>query len=94
LAQKVNIYYRDILQELSDEVWKRFGQALLRLDSTGKLGVVVFQFPQRFLPRSKSKEHILECQAKLPQYRIAVEFRNSTWLEERTREDTLGFARK
>lgn len=93
LSEKRNVYYRDLPPELRASLWRMFEDALLPLDSAGKLGVVVFQFPQWFMPRPDSKEHILECQEQLPQYRLAVEFRNRYWLSERNRDDTFGFLR-
>lgn len=93
-AAKPNLYPRDVPREIQAALWEGFCQALLPLDSAGKLGVVLFQFPQWFLPGGQSKDHILACQQRLPQYRIAVEFRNRAWLEERRREDTFKFLRE
>ena len=93
LAAKKNLYYHGVPSEFRGEMWRMFEDALLPLDSAGKLGVIVFQFPPWFMPRPDSKEHILECQERLPQYRLAVEFRNRYWLSERNREDTFNFLR-
>lgn len=93
LLEKQNLYPRDLPQEVTDEVWQRFASALLPLDSAGKLGVVVFQFPPWFLPGPQSRDELLEAQARLPQYRIAVEFRNGRWLSERNVDRTLAFLR-
>ncbi len=84
-------YYRDLPEQLRSEIWSRFASALLPLDSAGKLGVILFQFPSWFLPGAESKDHILEAQARLPQYRLAVEFRNGRWLSETGAERTLRF---
>jgi uncharacterized protein YecE (DUF72 family) len=91
LKQKANIYLKDMPLELVDELWHRFERALLPLDSAMKLGVVLFQFPPWFFPGSEQQEYILSCKERLPQYRIAVEFRNSAWLSEKNRERTLEF---
>jgi uncharacterized protein YecE (DUF72 family) len=66
---------------------------LYPLDSAGKLGVVLFQFPPWFNPGNKQLEHILECQRHLPQYRIAVEFRNGSWLNGNNTDRTVAFLR-
>jgi uncharacterized protein YecE (DUF72 family) len=92
-AEKRNLYDRDLPDELRDEVWRRYADALLPLDSAGKLGVVVFQFPPWFLPGRESKEHIVRARERLPQYRVAVEFRNGRWFAEGNRERTLDFLR-
>jgi len=92
--QKRNLYYRDLPQPVRDDVWRRFAGALLPLDSAGKLGVVLFQFPPWFLPGSDSTAHILEARERLPQYRVAVEFRNNRWLSETNRARTIDFMRR
>ena len=92
--QKRNLYYRDLPQPVRDDVWRRFAGALLPLDSAGKLGVVLFQFPPWFLPGSDSTAHILEARERLPQYRVAVEFRNNRWLSETNRDRTIDFMRR
>ncbi len=63
------------------------------LDSAGKLGVVLFQFPPWFHAGKPQENYILSCQIKLPQYRIAVEFRHQSWFSENNREGTLKFLR-
>src|SRR4030067_2767684 len=71
---------------------QRFAAALLPLDSAGKLRVLLFQFPPWFLPGAESKEYILEVkEQRLPQYTVAVEFRNNLWLSDRNRDRTLRF---
>lgn len=93
LAEKVNLYSRDLPEELTDELWKRFERALLPLDSAVKLGVVLFQFPPWFYPGNEQRDYILSCKERLPQYRIAVEFRHNSWLNEKNMEHTLNFLR-
>jgi uncharacterized protein YecE (DUF72 family) len=84
--------YRDKLpRELVDEVWQRFADALLPLHSAGKLGAVLFQFPQWFVIGAASKEYIVECKERLPDFHIAVEFRQKLWMEDRNVEETLSF---
>lgn len=92
-AEKSNLYYQDVPGELQDLMWTMFEQALLPLDSAGKLGAILFQFPQWFFPSDKNREHILTCQERLYQYHIAVEFRNGVWMSEKHQDETLGFLR-
>jgi len=73
------------------EVWQRFRDALMPLHSAGKLGAVLFQFPQWFVISKKNKAYIEECAERLPDFRVAVEFRHKSWMEERNVEETLGF---
>jgi uncharacterized protein YecE (DUF72 family) len=88
---KRRIYRERLPGEVVDEVWQRFHDALMPLHSAGKLGAVLFQFPQWFVIGRAAKEYILECSRRLPDYRIAVEFRHRSWLEDRNREETLAF---
>jgi uncharacterized protein YecE (DUF72 family) len=84
--------YRDKLpDEVVEEVWQRFRDALMPLHSAGKLGAVLFQFPQWFVISKKNKTYIEESAARLPDYRVAVEFRHKSWMEERNAEETLTF---
>jgi len=92
--EKGNLYCRDLPAELTDELWQKFEKALLPLDTIGKLGVVLFQFPPWFYPGSQQHEHVLLCKKRLPQYRVAIEFRNNIWLNEKNKEGTLDFLRE
>lgn len=94
LAKKPSVYVKDVPRDAVDEVWKRFASALLPLDSAGKLGAVVFQFPPWFLPGPESRDYILEARERLPQYTIAIEFRNGRWLSEHNAPRTLEFLRE
>ena len=94
LQQKPNLYYRDMPGELTDELWRRFEMSLLPLDTVGKLGIVLFQFPPWFLPSRQQLDYILLCKDRLPQYRLAIEFRNNVWLNETNRSNTIDFLRR
>ncbi len=93
-VEKANLYHKDLPGELLDLVWEMFKSALLPLDSAGKLGAILFQFPQWVFPSHDNFEHILTCQERLGQYRMAVEFRNGVWLDEKHRDETLKFLRR
>jgi uncharacterized protein YecE (DUF72 family) len=72
------------------EVWRRFRDALLPLDSAGKLGAVLLQYPEWFTPRRSSREELRAVRDRLPGYQVCVEFRNATWMAtDRDRERTL-----
>jgi len=93
VQRKGNLYYRDLPGELMDELWQRFESSLLPLDTVGKLGVVLFQFPPWFYPGSQQLEYIVMCKEKLPQYRLAIEFRNNVWLNDENQASTFDFLR-
>ncbi len=88
---KKNLYLKDIDQSTVDKVWERFLAALEPLHAAGKLGAVLFQFPQWFPIGKRNRHYILECKRRLEPYRICVEFRNKTWLSEENRAETLDF---
>ncbi len=91
--QKANLYQRDMPSEMVNELWQRFESALLPLDSAMKLGVVLFQFPPWFMPSHEHLGYIASCQEKLPQYRVAVEFRHWSWLNDKNLERTMDILR-
>ena len=91
LADKKNLYREQLPDTIVDEVWQRFRDALMPLHSAGKLGAVLFQYPQWFVIGRKNKDYILECAERLKEFRIAIEFRHKTWLEERNVDETLSF---
>ncbi|HEX8098641.1 MAG TPA: DUF72 domain-containing protein [Actinomycetota bacterium] len=91
LKEKRNVYVDKVPDELVNEVWERFRSALMPLHSAGKLGAVLLQFPQWFVISRASKNYILNCKERLPDYRVAVEFRHKSWMSERNQEETLSF---
>src|SRR6185503_1478355 len=91
---KRNVYREKLPDEVVDEVWQRFRDALMPLHSAGKLGAVLFQFPQWFVISKASKLYIEEVAARLPDFRVAVEFRHKSWMREDNVEETLGFLRE
>jgi uncharacterized protein YecE (DUF72 family) len=94
LAAKERFYARELPGDLLQHLWARFEDALMPLDSAGKLGVVLFQYPPWFLPGVAQLDYILGCKERLPSYSLAVEFRNNRWLSEQNRDGTLGFLRQ
>jgi len=94
LQGKGTVYYRDLPGDLTDELWERFANALLPLDTVGKLGVILFQFPPWFYPESQQLDYIVMSRSRLSQYRLAIEFRNDVWLNERNKSATLDFLRR
>ena len=92
--EKKNVYYDDLPVAARDDIWERFRSALQPLRQEGKLGAVVFQFPPWVMNKRSNREHLLECQRRLPGDAIAVEFRNRTWFDAGNGEKTLAFERE
>lgn len=93
-ADKVKSSYlrfEDVPAQARELAWQMFDSALMPAESAGKLGVVLFQFPPYFLFGGMNMDYILTCQAKLSHYRLAVEFRHSSWLAKENYEKTFDF---
>jgi uncharacterized protein YecE (DUF72 family) len=90
---KKNVYLKDLEPAAVDEVWDRFLSALAPLEAVGKLGALLFQFPQWFPIGRDNKQYVLECKRRAEErgLRICVEFRNKTWMSEGNQSETLDF---
>jgi uncharacterized protein YecE (DUF72 family) len=88
-----NLYLRDVPPEVVAEVWGRFLDALRPLHDAGKLGAILFQFPQWFVIGKSRKDYLLECKARCDPIPVCIEFRNHTWMSERNQAETLDFLR-
>ncbi len=88
--EKPRVYASHFPPEAVEEAWRRFHEALLPLDSAGKLGAVLLQYPEWFTPRHASREELRKVPERLPGYQVCVELRNRAWLADRDRDHTLG----
>ena len=88
---KKNVYAKDLDQQVIDQMWERFVAALMPLHEAGKLGTVLFQFPQWFPSAKRNKAYVLECKRRAEPLSICVEFRNKTWMSEDNQAETLDF---
>ena len=93
LADKARLYAKDLPGELYAEVWRQFADGLAPLAESGQLGAVFLQYPKWFFTSSENRDAIREAKAALAPYglRVAVEFRNATWFNEKNAERTLRF---
>ncbi len=85
---KASVYLKDVDPELADQAWERFLSALEPLRQTGRLGAILFQFPQWFVIGRERKDYILSCAERVAPRQLCIEFRNKTWLSEDNREET------
>ena len=90
---KANVYLKDLDPDVTEQAWERFLAALEPLRQTGRLGAILFQFPQWFVIGRARKEYILSCADRVAPRQVCIEFRNKTWLSEDNREETLSFLR-
>jgi uncharacterized protein YecE (DUF72 family) len=91
VKSKDRIYLNHIAEDAAEEIMAGFVGALEPLHASGKLGAILLQFPHWFHPGQRSMEHIRWCKQRLADYRVAVEFRNSRWLEAGERDKSLAF---
>jgi uncharacterized protein YecE (DUF72 family) len=85
---------KEIPPDAVELIWEMFRSALMPLHSAGKLGLVMFQYPQWFMPGSRAREEILAARERLPDYEIAVEYRQGAWFaDEGATRKTLDFHR-
>jgi uncharacterized protein YecE (DUF72 family) len=90
---KKNVYLKDFEAPQVDEIWSRFLSALDPLESAGKLGPILFQFPQWFYTSSENREYILRCRERCAPRQICVEFRSQSWMNDKNRDRTVEFLR-
>lgn len=91
LAEKRNIYMRDLPRDVQAEAVQAFRDALMPLHSAGKLGVVLAQLPPYVYPNRGSFGYLKWLAEHLDDFQLAVEFRNRRWLDEDHMSETLAF---
>jgi uncharacterized protein YecE (DUF72 family) len=84
-----HLYIQHLDNETASQIWDRFASSIRPLETAGKLGLITFQFPSWFHPREENYEYIKKCREKLSGYRLGMEFRFQSWLDEEHRENTL-----
>ena len=94
IRQKKRVYPQDLGDEFLDELAARFVSALRPLRASGKLGLVLFQYPVWFTFSEASLRRLSRTLALFRGHRLAVELRNAGWLGEHHRDETLGFLRE
>jgi uncharacterized protein YecE (DUF72 family) len=90
-GSKTRVYPKDLPPKAIDKIFEMFASALMPLHSAGKLGYILFQFPEWFVPGDESRAYIVNAAERLPDFRVAVEFRRGTWMTEKSASHTLGF---
>lgn len=87
--------YKDMAEELREELWRRFAACLVPLRVNNKLGLVHFQFSPKVSRHKAAIEHIEHCLEHLPGHTLSIEFRNPSWWENaETTAETLAMLRK
>jgi len=89
-ARQIFVKEPAFLRRIADE----FIDALYPLVSTGKLGLLVFQFPPWFIYKDENFDVILKYKALIGRNLMAVEFRHGSWYAQNVREKVFNFLRK
>jgi uncharacterized protein YecE (DUF72 family) len=89
-----NLYYNDLPDEVRDQLWKMFLEALGPLKSSGKLGYLLLQLAPWGTENRDNVWRFEECLGRMEGYQVAIEFRNETWLSERSRASTVSMLRE
>jgi uncharacterized protein YecE (DUF72 family) len=93
VLEKRNVYAEKVPQEILDDALDRFVGALEPLKDAGKLGVLLFQFPQYFFPARRSYAYMEWLAERLGDAGVtgAIEFRQEKWLEGDRAERVMSF---
>lgn len=76
--------------ELREEAFTLFKRALEPLDSEGKLGVILMQFPPYFIANEANRQYVALSTELLAPHKVAVEFRHVSWVHGDELSSTLG----
>jgi uncharacterized protein YecE (DUF72 family) len=94
LKQKSSVYDKDLPQDAVDAIWDMYRKALMPVHSAGKLGAIFLQYPKWFFFGKDNLNRIVKSREQIPDYPVAVEFRQPSWMTEEHRERTLDFLRE
>jgi uncharacterized protein YecE (DUF72 family) len=89
-----SLYYRSLPQEIRDELWRRFIEALAPLQAAGKLGAVHFQFSPGVMHTPEGLALVEHCAERMPGHLLAAEFRHRSWFEGEHEARTLALLRR
>ena len=77
--------------ENKEEMFKAFRESLVPYLESGKLAMVLFQFPPWFTCIKENVDYLRWCKQQMGDLPVALEFRNQTWFQPAFHEKTLNF---
>jgi uncharacterized protein YecE (DUF72 family) len=86
------VYVRE--PEVLTSIASRFMEALLPLKRSGKMGLMVYQFPPWFDYSVANLDRLLFCKTLTKGVPVAVEFRHGSWLVPQRAESVFNFLRE
>jgi uncharacterized protein YecE (DUF72 family) len=90
--EKSNLYVED--KDLQTVIALRFARSIEPLRDAGKLGIIIFQYPQWFHFERKNMRHILYARELLHGLPMGVELRHGSWLTPENRDSVFAFLRE
>ena len=87
------VYPKDIGEAMVREIAARFREAIEPLRASDRLGLVLFQYPIWFTASRENEKKLVRTLDLVPGCRVAIEFRNATWMNERRRDRTIALLR-
>jgi uncharacterized protein YecE (DUF72 family) len=72
-------------KEVVDMAFQMFWSAIAPLREAGKLGMLAFQFPPYFIPKTANLDYLASLPERLPGASIAIEFRHPSWVRDEAR---------
>lgn len=85
--------HAELPHEVTDELWRRFREAIAPLADARRLGLVHLQFASGLRPDAHGIAHVEHCVERLAGYTPSIEFRHRSWFEGAQRERTLELLR-
>ena len=83
----------DIPFETKREMFLAFKESLQPYITANKLATVLFQFPPWFDCKKENVDYLRYCKEIMGDCKLALEFRNQSWFNDKYREATLSFMR-
>jgi len=91
---KGNIYLHHLSEDVANRLWGIFASYAGEMESAGKLGVILLQFPPWFHVGKENFDYLAACRERFPKQKLAIEFRTADWLGKNNLTETLAFLRK
>jgi uncharacterized protein YecE (DUF72 family) len=88
------LYWKDLPETIQTELLERFRQAQRPLHFGRKLGALLVQLPKWTFPSNETRDHLLRLKTAWPDYRLAIEFRDASWVSDKNLERTMAFLRE
>ena len=94
VLKKARVYYKDVPEDVRDELWRIYRGALRPMREAGKLGAVLLDLPPWYVPSKANREFLAHARERLADDPVIVEFRNHLWVSDaESRDTTFGLLR-